>query len=75
MDSEDRAARLLATGMLLGAMCGGPYNDIGFKILKGKPRRGWLVGCHVCGASGVTLYKDGEERIGGKCRKEKGDLK
>lgn len=75
MNSRDRAASLIATGMILGALAGGPYSDLGFKIPKGKPHRGRLVGCHVCGASHVTLYKDGDERICGKCRKEREDAK
>ncbi len=71
MNRRDRAASLMAVGMLMGAMAGGPYSDLGFKIPKGKPQRGQLVGCHVCGTTWVTLYKDGDKRICGKCRKER----
>lgn len=75
MNSKNGVASLIATGMLLGALTGKPYSDLGFKIPAGKSQRGRLVGCHVCGASHVTLYKDGEKRICGKCRKERDGMR
>lgn len=33
-----------------------------------KPTRGKTVGCHACGMTRVTLYKDGDRRICAKCR-------
>lgn len=75
MNKKDRLASLLATGMLVSAMTGGEYSGLGMRIPRGKPQRGYVVGCHVCGATLGTLYKDGDERICGKCRKEREDLK
>ncbi len=73
MNSRDRAASLMAVGALVGEMAGGPYSGLEFNLPKGKHRYGTVVRCHVCGASRVTLYKDGDQRICGKCRKEKED--
>lgn len=39
-------------------------------IVKGK-RVGERIGCHTCGATDVTLYKDGVARICKACRKRK----
>lgn len=73
MREMDRAARLLAVGMCISAMAGGEYSGLGMRIPRGKPQRGHLVGCHICGATRGTLYKDGDQRICGECRKKKED--
>lgn len=72
MDSQRKLMELLAIGMGVSAMAGGKYSDLGMRIPTGKPQRGHLVGCHVCGATWGTLYKDGDQRICGECRKKKG---
>lgn len=73
MDEMDRAKRLLAMAMGIGLALGEPYTDLGLgtRIPRGKPQRGHLVGCHICGATWGTLYKDGDQRICGECRKKK----
>lgn len=71
MREMDRAARLLAVGMCISAMAGGKYNGLGMRMPRGKPQRGRLVGCYVCGATWGTLYKDGDQRICGECRKKR----
>lgn len=71
MREMDKAARLLAVGMCISAMAGGEHSGLGMRIPKGKPQRGNLVGCHICGATWGTLYKDGDQRICGDCRKKK----
>lgn len=70
MDSRNRAERLLALSLSLGLAIGGPYSGLGMRIPKGKSRGGHLIGCHVCGATWKTLYKDGDQRICGECRKK-----
>lgn len=72
MDSQRKLMGLLATGMVMGAMTGGEYSGLGMRMTRGKPQRGHLVGCHICGATWGTLYKDGDKRICGECRKKKG---
>lgn len=71
MDSQRKLMGLLATGMVMGAMTGGKYSGLGMRMTRGKPQRGHLVGCHICGATRGTLYKDGNQRICGECRKKK----
>lgn len=71
MREMDRAARLLAVGMCISAMAGGKYNGLGMRMPRGKPQRGRLVGCYVCGATWGTLYKYGDQRICGECRKKR----
>lgn len=71
MNDTDTVKRLLAIGMGLGLAMGGPYSEFSMRIPKGKPQRGHLVGCHICGATRGTLYKDGDQRICGECRKKK----
>lgn len=70
MDSRDKAKRLLAIGMGLSLAMGGPYSGLDMRVPRGKPHSGTLVGCHVCGATWGTLYKDGDQRICGQCRKK-----
>jgi len=72
MDSKEKLMKLLAVSMGVGMMTGGEYSGLGIKMPRGKPQRGHLVGCHVCGATHGTLYKDGDQRICGECRKKKG---
>lgn len=70
MNQMDRAKRLLAMTISIGLSLGGPYIP-DLRIPRGKPQRGHLVGCHVCGATCGTLYKDGDQRICGECRKKR----
>ena len=71
MNEMNRAMKLLAISMGISAMAGGEDSGLGMRTPKGKPQRGRLVGCHVCGATWGTLYKDGDQRICGECRKKK----
>ena len=71
MNEMDKAMRLLTIGMGLSAMTGGEYSGTGMRLPRGKPQRGHLVGCHICGATWGTLYKDGDQRICGECRKKR----
>lgn len=74
MTGQDHVKRMLALTMGIGlAMCG-PYYDCAIKVPRSKSRRGYVVGCHICGASGVTLYKDGDQRICGECRAKKTEV-
>ena len=70
MSDMETAKKLLAIGMGLSLAMGGPYSGLSMRIPGGKPRRGTLVGCHVCGETRRTLYKDGDQRICGQCRKK-----
>lgn len=74
MDGKKKAVSLMATAALMSTAIGGPYFDDMMRIPAGKPRRGTLVGCHVCRASNVTLYKDGDLRICGECRKKREEV-
>ena len=71
MNEMDKAMRLLATGMVISALAGGAYSGLGMKMPREKPQRGCLIGCHVCGATWGTLYKDGDQRICRECRRKK----
>lgn len=64
------ATDLILAPMLMSAMTEGAaaYTMQQIRISHSKPRRGCVVGCRVCGAFNVTLYKDGEDRICGRCR-------
>lgn len=61
---------LMLAPMIMSTMTEGAaaYAMQHISISHSKPRRGHTVGCHVCGLSRVTLYKDGKARICGKCR-------
>ena len=56
--------------MIMSAMTEGAaaYTMQQIKISHSKPRRGYTIGCRVCGSYRVTLYKDDKGRICGKCR-------
>lgn len=71
MNEIDKAMRLLAIGMSISAMASGKYSGTSMRPLRGKPQRGHLVGCCVCGVTWGTLYKDGDQRICGECRRKK----
>lgn len=64
------ATNLILAPMLMSAMTEGAaaYTMQQIMISHGKPSRGHVVGCRVCGASNVSLYKDGGDRICGRCR-------
>lgn len=74
MPSDKECFGLLASYMVVSAMCGGPYSDIEFHLPKSKDRPGTLVRCHVCGAGSgrITLYNDGDGKICAECRKKVG---
>lgn len=57
---------------IVSAMTSGPaaYTMRELARSYAKPMRGKTVGCHVCGMTRVTLYKDGDRRICAKCRKK-----
>lgn len=74
MSQIDHAKRMLALTMGLGLALSGPYNDFNVKIPRGKVRRGYVVGCHICGATSVTLYKDGDRKICGECRTKQAEV-
>ena len=61
---------LMLFQMLMSAMTEGAaaYTMQQIRISHSKPRRSYTIGCRVCGSSRVTLYKDDEGRICGKCR-------
>ena len=71
MSEMDKAMRLLTTGIVISAMAGGEYSGTGMRLPRGKPQRGHMVGCHICGATWGTLYKDGDQRICRECRRKK----
>lgn len=70
MDNRDAAKRVLAQLLGVSLALGGAYKTE-MRPPRGKWERGCLVGCHVCGKTWVTLYKDGNQRICGECRKKK----
>lgn len=66
----NNATDLMLFPMIMSAMTEGAaaYTMRQIRISNSKPRRGYTIGCRVCGASCVTLYKDNKGRICGKCR-------
>lgn len=71
MDSRDAVKRALAQVLGISLALGGPYRTSEMRPPRGKQKRGCLVGCHVCGKTWGTLYKDGDQKICGECRKKK----
>lgn len=71
-NNRNRIASILARQMTLPLAIHDRYgySDIGFSIPKGKSYRGTVIGCHVCGATWKTLYKDGDQRICVDCKKK-----
>lgn len=66
----NNATDLMLFQMIMSAMTEGAagYAMQQIRISRSKPRRGYTIGCRVCGSSRVTLYKDDKGRICGKCR-------
>lgn len=74
MTGQDSVKRMLALTMSLGLAMGCPYTDFNMKVPRGKSRSGYLVGCHICGKTWVTLYNDGDRKICGECRTKQAEV-
>lgn len=66
----NKTTDLMIFPMIMSAMTDGAagYAMQQIRVVHSKPRRGCVVGCRICESPNVTLYRDREGRICGKCR-------
>lgn len=62
--------RMVLAPSVVAALNGTPYQSMASIDGQWKPIKGKIIGCRVCGLTQTTLYKDGDDRICGKCRKK-----